>query len=74
MVEDKVYTRHRPSTQVRVLYRKPGSYVMTPSRRRICRPLIRRNFHSFAATMMKSGTSRQATVKMVGRMLQKEVA
>ena len=47
---------------------------MTLSRRRICRPLITRNFNSFAATMMKSGTSRQAIVKMVGRMLQKEVA
>ena len=47
---------------------------MTPSRRRICRPLIRRNFSSFAATTMKSGASRQAIVKMVGRMLQKEVA
>ena len=48
---------------------------MTPSRRRICRPLIRRIFNSFAAsTTMKSGASRQAIVKMVGRMLQKEVA
>ena len=43
---------------------------MTPSRRRICRPLIRRNFSSFAATTMKNGASRQAIVKM----LQKEVA
>ena len=47
---------------------------MTPSRRSICRPLIRRNFSSFATTAMKNGATRQAIIKMLGRRLQNLVA
>ena len=47
---------------------------MTPSRRRICRPLIRSNFNSFAGTAMKNSATRQAIIKILGRKLQSEVA
>ena len=36
---------------------------MTPSRRRICRPLIRSNFNSFAGTAMKNSAITQAIIK-----------
>ena len=54
--------------QVRVHYQK---YVKT---RIICRPLIRRNFSSFATTDMKNGATRQAIIEMLVRRLQNEVA
>ena len=47
---------------------------MTPSRRRICRPLIRSNFNSFAGTATKNSATRQAIIKILGRKLQSEVA
>lgn len=62
-------------SQARVHYRSTTkSYVVTPSRRRICKPLLRKTYSSFASKTMKNSTTRKAMVNALGRMLQSEVA
>lgn len=58
-----------------MLYRtKPRSYVVTPTRRPICKPLIRRNFNSFAVSTLKNSACKKAILKVLGQMLQKEIS
>lgn len=47
---------------------------MTPARRQICKPLIRKNFPTFAKKCVQNTTTRKAMVKTMGRILNKEVA
>ena len=42
-------------------------------RRRICGPLIRSNFQSFATNVLKNVSAKKALLDALGRMLQKEV-
>ena len=58
-----------------MLYRsgKPRSYAVTPTRRKICKPLVRSNYRSFATTTMKNHSAK-AVLTVLGQMLQKEVA
>lgn len=53
---------------------KPRSYVITPTRRKMCRPLIRRNYRSFAATAIRNHLTRNALLNHFGQMLQNEVS
>ena len=53
---------------------KPKSYVMTPRRRRICRPLARGSRSAFARKCLSDRTMRNFIVKGLGRCLQQEVA
>ncbi len=53
---------------------KPRSYVITPTRRMMCRPLIRRNYRSFAATAIRNYLTRNALLNHFGQMLQNEVS
>ena len=43
-------------------------------RRRICGPLIRSNFQSFATNVLKNVSAKKALLNALGRMLQKEVS
>ena len=47
---------------------------MTPTRRRICKSLVRRNYQSFAKKCVQNVVSRKTLVKIVGCTLTKEVA
>lgn len=47
---------------------------MTPSRRQICKPLLRRNFPSFAKKCTQNVTTRKAMIKSLSSILKKEVA
>ena len=49
-------------------------YRVTPTKRRICKSLVRRNYQSFAKKCVQNVVSRKALVKIVGRTLTKEVA
>ena len=50
-------------------------YNVTPLRRRICKPLIRRSYKAFAVnSVRKNATTKAAIVKIVGQDLQKEIA
>ena len=51
---------------------KPLSYRVTPTRRRIYKPLVRRNYQSFAK-YVQNVVSRKSLVKIVGCTLTKEV-
>ena len=54
---------------------KMKSYRLTPTRRRLCRSLIRSSLNSFAIQAVKRNASTRAIiVKVVGEMLHKEVA
>lgn len=53
---------------------KPKSYVMTPRRKRMCRPLARGSRCAFARKCLSDHTIRKFIVKGLGRCLQKEVA
>lgn len=53
---------------------KPKSYVMTPRRRRICRPLARGSRCAFAKKCLNDRTIRNFIVKGLGRSLRHEVA
>ena len=53
---------------------KPLSYHVTPTRRHICKSLVRRNYQSFAKKCVQNVVSRKALVKIVGCTLTKEVA
>ena len=53
---------------------KPQSYVMTPRRRRICRPLARGSRCAFARKCLNDRTVRNLIVKGLGRSLRHEVA
>ena len=51
------------------------SYRLTPTRRRLCRPLIRSSLNSFAIQAVKrNALTRAIIVKVIGEMLHKEVA
>lgn len=51
------------------------SYVLTPARRRICKPLVRHSFNSFAIESVKRNKStRDAIVKVLGQILHNEIA
>lgn len=52
---------------------KPKPFCVTPSRRRICKPLIRRHFQSFAKKSVQNPTARKAVVNSIGSILNKEV-
>ena len=61
--------------QARIFYRsKPQSYIVTPTRRRICRPLIRRSYKSFAVNCLQNKSTRAVLVKRIGQELKGEVA
>lgn len=47
---------------------------MTPRRRKICKPLIRRNFGSFATKCIQNRTTKQAMIKTIGGVLNKEIS
>lgn len=53
---------------------KPKSYVMTPRRRRICRPLARGSRCAFARKCLTDYTIRNLIVKGLGRSLRHEIA
>ena len=51
------------------------SFRLTPSRRRLCRPLIRSSFDSFAIHAIKRNNRTRVTIlKVMGEIIQKEVA
>ena len=62
--------------QARTFYpSRSQTYTVTPTRRRICKPLIRRSYRSFAVnSVQKNKITRAAIVKTIGQELQKEVA
>ncbi len=50
-------------------------YTVTPNRRRICRPLVRRSYTSFAIQCVKKNqATKQAVVNVVGQVLRSEIA
>ena len=61
--------------QVTVFYpKRPRSYHMTPTRRRICKPLIRRSRCALARQCLKDPVTRRFITKGVGLSLRHEVA
>ena len=71
------------STKITLAYRHKFSthhqanqdlMFFTPARRKICRPLIRRNYRSFAVTAFKNHSSKKAILKLLGQNLCKEVS
>lgn len=52
----------------------PKSYVMTPRRRQLCRPLARGSRHAFARKCLKDRCIRNMIVKGVGVSLRHEIA
>lgn len=62
--------------QAKIFYScKPKSYYVTPTRRCICKPLIRKSYRSFAVHSLRGNKrTRAAIVKEVGRELRQEVA
>ena len=50
------------------------TYQTTPSRRRICKPLIRKNFQSFSSECSQNMFTKQAMVKTVSRSVKQEIA
>ncbi len=50
------------------------SFKVTPSRRKICKPLIRRNFQSFSIKCFENVVTRKAIIKKICGMLRQEVA
>ena len=53
---------------------EPKSYIMTPRRRRICRPLARGSRCAFARKCLSDRTIRSFIVNGLGRSLQHEIA
>ena len=53
---------------------KSSSYVVTTTRRKFCRPLLRRSYNSFASNTLKNVAARKAVLKMFGRILHYEVS
>lgn len=62
--------------QARIHYPSRPRFVhLTPSRRRICRPLLRTNYSSFAIQCIrKNKTTKSAIIRVVGQLLKSEVA
>lgn len=61
--------------QVMVFYpKRPKSYYMTPSRRRICKPLVRGSRCALARRCLKDRVVRKYITKGVGLSLQHEIA
>lgn len=62
--------------QAKIFYRsRPQTYNVTPTRRRICKPLIRRSYRSFAVNCVrKNKVTKAAIVKIIGQELQSEIA
>lgn len=61
--------------QAKIFYHsKPQSYIVTPTRRRICRPLIRKNYKSFAVNCLRNKTTKKDVVECIGLELRSEVA
>ncbi len=50
------------------------SFKITPSRRKICKPLIRRNFQSFSIKCFENIVTRKAIIKKICGMLRQEVS
>lgn len=50
------------------------SYCVTPTRRRICKPLIRKNYTSFARYCVKNQRTKKALIKTLGRELNIEIS
>lgn len=50
------------------------SFKITPSRRKICKPLIRRNFQSFSIKCFENVVTRKAIIKKICGMLRQEVS
>ena len=48
-------------------------YEVTPKRRKICKPLIRRNYQSFAAKCVKSKCTQSAIIKEICQLVRKDV-
>lgn len=62
------------SIQATIHYKpKAKSYQMTPTRKRICKPLIRKNYTSFAKRCVQNVTTKKVMVKSIARILEKEV-
>ena len=53
---------------------KPKSYVLTPRRKQLCRPLIRGSRCSFARRCLKDKSIRKYIIKGIGSSLKHEVA
>lgn len=53
---------------------RSSSYVVTPTRRRICRPLLRRNYNSFASTILKNNAAKTAVLRLFGKLIRNEVS
>ncbi len=64
-----------PFLQATIHYKSQAkSYRITPTRRRICRPLIRSNFQSFSNKCAQNLTTRKALIKTISQLLRGEVA
>lgn len=50
------------------------SFQITPTRRRICRPLIRKNYQSFSNQCAQNACTRKAMIKTVSCILSREIA
>ncbi len=50
------------------------SFKITQSRRKICKPLVRRNFQSFSIKCFENVVTRKAIIKKICGMLRQEVA
>ena len=59
--------------QATIHYKKPKHYRMTPQRRKICKPLIRRSYNSFAAKTMQNKSARKAIITQIGQLIHKEI-
>ena len=50
-------------------------YTVTPTRRRICKPLVRRSYNSFVIQCVKKNqATKHAILKVMGQVLQSEIA
>lgn len=59
--------------QATIYYTKPKHYRMTPQRGRICKPLVRRSYNSFAAKTMQNKLARKAVTTQIGQIVHREI-
>lgn len=66
----------KTNSQAQIHYpRKSKVYTVTPTRRRICKPLVRRSYNSFAIQCVKKNqATKRAIVNVMGQVLRSEVA
>lgn len=71
-----IYAINSTISQARIHYPKKSKiYTVTPSRRRICKPLVRKSYNSFATQCVKKNqATKHAIVNVMGQVLRSEVA